>query len=123
MLKQFLYFWIYFTILSQKKKGDSMKKEFAQTRRIVKNILTDYPQTRNSDNALYIKVVAALNPQANDRPFANVLSSLEELGLPCFETVRRTRQKLQAEFPELQACDEVQDFRTEREEQFRKEFG
>lgn len=100
-----------------------MDKEFKQTRRIVKNILTDYPQTRNSDNALYIKVVAAINPQANDRPFANVLSSLEELGLPCFETVRRTRQKLQAEFPELQACDKVQDFRTAREEEFRKEFG
>ena len=100
-----------------------MNKEFKQTRRIVKNILTDYPQTRNSDNALYIKVVAAINPQANGRPFANVLSSLEELGLPCFETVRRTRQKLQAEFPELRACDEVQDFRTAREEEFRKEFG
>ena len=100
-----------------------MHKEFKKTRKIVKNILTDYPQTRNSDNALYIKVVAAINPQANNRPFANVLSNLEELGLPCFETVRRTRQKLQAEFPELQACDKVQDFRTEREDQFRKEFG
>lgn len=100
-----------------------MHKEFKKTRKIVKNILTDYPQTRNSDNALYIKVVAAINPQANDRPFANVLSNLEEFGLPCFETVRRTRQKLQAEFPELQACDKVQDFRTEREDLFRKEFG
>ena len=100
-----------------------MKKEFKQTRKIVKNILTDYPQTRNSDNALYIKVVAAINPQANDRPFANVLSNLEELGLPCFETVRRTRQKIQEEIPELRACDIVADFRTAREEEFRKEFG
>ena len=100
-----------------------MKKEFKQTRKIVKNILTDYPQTRNSDNALYIKVVAAINPQANDRPFANVLLSLEELGLPCFETVRRTRQKLQEEFPDLRACDEVQDFRTMLEDEYRKEFG
>lgn len=100
-----------------------MNKQFKKTRIIVKNILTDYPQTRNSDNALYIKVVAAINPQANDRPFANVLSSLEELGLPCFETVRRTRQKLQEEFPNLRACDEVQDFRTMLEEEYRKEFG
>lgn len=100
-----------------------MEKEFKQVRKLVKSILTDYPQTRNSDTALYIKIVSQINPQANDRPFAMVMSSLEELGLPCFETVRRTRQKLQAEFPELQACDEVQDFRTEREEEFRKEFG
>ena len=100
-----------------------MKKEFKKTRKIVKDILTNYPQTRNSDTALYIKVVAALNPQANDRPFANVLSSLEELGLPCYETVSRTRRSLQADCPELQACDIVQDFRTEREEEFRKEFG
>lgn len=100
-----------------------MKKEFKQTRKIVKNILTDYPQTRNSDNALYIKVVEALNPQVNNRPFASVFLNLSELGLPCFETVSRTRRKLQEEFPELQACDAVQDFRTEREEEFRKEFG
>ena len=100
-----------------------MKKEFKQTRKIVKNILTDYPQTRNSDNALYIKVVETLNPQAIDRPFANVLSNLEELGLPCYETVRRTRQKLQEEIPELKACDVVEDYRTMREEEFRKEFG
>lgn len=100
-----------------------MKKEFKQTRLLVKSILERYPQTRNSDNALYIKVVSEINPQANNRPFADVLSNLEELGLPCFETVRRTRQKLQQEYPKLGACDKVQDFRTEREEKFRKEFS
>lgn len=101
-----------------------MNKEFKQTRRIVKNILTYYPETRNrKDDLLYIKVVEALNRGALNKPFAEVMANLEELGLPCFETVRRTRQKLQAEFPELQACDIVQDFRTAREEEFRKEFG
>lgn len=100
-----------------------MSKEFKQTRLLVKKILEDYPQTRNSDTTLYIKVVSQINPQANDRPFANVMSSLEELGLPCFETVRRTRQKLQQEIPELRACDKVQDYRTCQEERYRKEFG
>ena len=100
-----------------------MKSELKQIRTIVKNILKDYPQTRNSDNALYIKVVEALNRGALDKPFEEVMANLEALGLPCFETVRRNRQYIQAKFPELQACDKVQDFRTEREERFRKEFA
>ena len=100
-----------------------MGKEFKQTRLLVKKILKDYPQTRNSDNALYIKVVSSINKGALDRPFAEVMANLEELGLPCFETVRRTRQKLQQEDPDLAACDRVQDYRTCREEKYRKEFG
>lgn len=100
-----------------------MQKEFTQVRKIVKGILEECPKSRNSDNVLYAKVVEKLNKGALEKPFVEVLFSLEELGLPCFETVRRTRQKLQADFPDLQACDAVQDFRTEREEEFRKEFG
>ena len=99
-----------------------MEKEFKRTRAIVKAILEECPKSRNSDNVLYTKVVEKLNKGALNKPFAEVMFTLEELGLPCFETVRRTRQKLQADFPDLQACDAVQDFRTEREEEFRKEF-
>jgi len=100
-----------------------MEREFKRTRAIVKAILEECPKSRNSDNVLYSKVVEKLNRGALQKPFVEVMFSLDELGLPCFETVRRTRQKLQAEHPELQACEEVQDFRTEREEEFRKEFG
>jgi len=100
-----------------------MRKEFKQTRILVKEILETEPSTRNSDMDLYIKVVEKLNYDALHKPLVQVLSNLEVLGLPCFETVRRTRQKLQAEIPELQACDKVYDFRCEREEEYRKEFG
>lgn len=100
-----------------------MNKEFKQTKKIVKNILNEYPQTRNSDNLLYLTVIETIGKGNIEKPISEILLNLEELGLPCFETVRRTRQKLQVEFPELQACDKVQDFRTEREEEFRKEFG
>ena len=100
-----------------------MKKEFKQVRKLVKGILEECPNSRNSDNVLYTKVVEKMNKGALEKPFAEVMFTLEDLGLPCFETVRRTRQKLQAEYPDLQACDVVQDFRTEREEEFRKEFG
>ena len=100
-----------------------MKKEFKQVKNVVKTILTEYPQTRNSDNLLYLTVIETIGKGNVEKPISEILLNLEELGLPCFETVRRTRQKLQVEFPELQACDIVQDFRAEREEEFRKEFG
>ena len=100
-----------------------MKKIFRKTNILVKELLTNHPETRNSDALLYIKVVQRLNSSALEKPFEEVMTSLEEMGLPCFETVRRTRQKLQNEFPNLQADEIVQDFRSYREEEFRKEFG
>ena len=103
------------------RKGTKMKLN--KTIDLVKEILNEYPATRNSDNLLYLTVVESIGKGNSDKSISEILLGLEELGLPCFETVRRTRQKLQADFPELQACDAVQDFRTEREEEFRKEFG
>ena len=97
-------------------------KEISGTKALVKRILENYPQTRNSDMALYIKVMEILNKNALDKPIIEVFMNLKELGLPCFETVRRSRQWIQANFPELKACDIVQDFRTAREEEYRKEF-
>ena len=100
-----------------------MKKEFSRNRALVKDILEKEPYTRNSDMALYLKVVERLNKGALNKPFEEVLSNLEELGLPCFETVRRNRQKVQELYPKLQACDKVYDYRCELEEEYRKEFG
>jgi len=100
-----------------------MKSEFKQTRQIVKNILELNPATRNSDNLLYLEVIERIGKGNTHKPIEEILLNLEELGLPCFETVRRTRQKLQAENPKLAACDMVQDYRSEREEKYRKEFA
>lgn len=100
-----------------------MKQELKRARTIVKEVLEECPMSRNSDNVLYTKVIEKVNKGAIDRPFSDVMLNLKELGLPCYETISRTRRRLQEEFPELQACEEVQDFRTEREEEFRKEFG
>lgn len=97
--------------------------QFNKTTEIVKEILDKEPQTRNSDNALYIKVVEKINGTALDKPFWEVMLGLEALGLPCFETVRRTRQKVQAEHPELKPCEKVQDFRTGKEIEYREYFG
>lgn len=100
-----------------------MQKEFKKIRYLVNEILEQEPETRNSDSALYSKVVEKLNKSAMDKPFGIVMANLKEMGLPGFETVRRTRQKIQELYPDLKACDVVQDYRTELEEEFRKEFG
>lgn len=95
-------------------------EEIKKTQDIVKTILINYPETRNSDNLLYTKVCAALNPDTEYLTFSEVMLGMKELGIPCFETVGRTRRKLQAKFPELSASADVRRFRRDREEGFRE---
>lgn len=97
--------------------------KFKSTRELVYYLLENYPKLRDSDNLLFIKVIESKYPGLTNRPFSEVLMNLEPLHLPQFETVRRTRQDIQEHNPRLMACDEVQDFRTEKEMAFRKEFG
>ena len=98
------------------------EKELNQTQVIVKDILMNYPIARDSDMYLYLRVVKRLNPAAVNKPFSEVVLNLEELGLPCFETVRRTRQKLQAEFLNLRGSERIRSLRSVNEEVF-KEFA
>ena len=93
-------------------------EELNTTEKLVKDILIREPLTRNSDNLLYIKVVERLNPNCLNRSFYGVLLHLKELGLPCFETVRRTRAKIQANCPELQSDERVKQTKDEYEQDF-----
>ena len=91
---------------------------------LVKDILTNYPQTRNSDSLLYLKVLQRI-AGVNDIHLDNITIPTFLLGLskspfPCFESVRRSRQKLQEKNPELSASEEVQECRHENEKVYRK---
>lgn len=97
--------------------------KFKGTEKLVLSILESVPAARNSDGILYLIVIEKIGKGNSDKPISEILLGLEELGLPCFETVRRSRQKIQAEREDLRACDKVQDFRTEREESFRRYYG
>ena len=97
--------------------------KFKRTDKLVLSILETVPDTRNSDGLLYLEVIERIGRGNSQKPINEILLGLEELGLPCFETVRRTRQKIQADRTDLQAVDKVQDYRTEREMEFRKHFG
>lgn len=97
-------------------------QKILNTAKLVKLALTVCPETRNSDSFLYLKVI---EQQAIDKgmniwniPLPHFLENYQKWGFAPFETVRRTRQKLQAAFPELASTDEVAALRDEREEVF-----
>ena len=83
---------------------------------IVKDILENVPKTRNSDDELYFEVCKKINPEAMAKPFYMVVLQRKAHSLPPFESVRRTRQKLQASFPELCGSDEVAAWRKVNED-------
>lgn len=94
------------------------REELETTQTLVKSILVECPEARDYDMILYYEVVRRLNKDALYRPFDQVILNLKALGLPCFETVRRTRQKVQRENPSLKGCKKAQDKRAENEEVF-----
>lgn len=90
--------------------------------KLVKSILEENPQTRNSDSYLYFKVIEHVAKMKGiDTRTLNVRDFwlCWHSAFPKTETVRRTRQKLQATFPELAACESVQLARMENEKEFR----
>ena len=52
-------------------------------------------------------------------PVHEFLLSMGLNGIPPFESVRRTRQKIQAECPWLAACDTVKEYRAGKEADYR----
>ena len=84
--------------------------ELKTTTELVKAILTENPETRNSDRLLYVELTKYYSEKFN----------LDSWGLPEIETVGRCRRKLQRDYPELRANDTVEGFRTVRQEEFKK---
>lgn len=82
---------------------------------IVLELLRKDPKTRDSDRYLYSEVVREIKPSALYQPF--FISIMDE-DLPSTETVRRTRQKAQADYPELAASAQVEGFRDYNENLF-----
>lgn len=68
---------------------------------IVKEALVARKETRDSDFRLICWVYYNISPDLMEMSFAKVMWNHHELGLPSFETIRRARQKLQHDHPEL----------------------
>ena len=100
-----------------------MIQELKNTTKLVFEILQLIPETRENDNLLYYYVCKKRlkrdDVKIDEITFEHALLLRDYYGFPSFETVRRTRQKVQAEHPELKGKEETQAFRAALEPEFR----
>lgn len=86
---------------------------------LVKTILEEDQKARNSDSYLYLKVIEHIAEKKqlslSSITILNFLLNMADLGFPPFESVRRARQKTQAEFPELSASRIIAEQRSDNE--------
>lgn len=80
---------------------------------LVKKLLEEIPECRESDDLLYMNIVNKVAPDALMMPAYLFFIWRKENNIPAFESVRRARQKVQAEYPELAGNDEVKHSRVQ----------
>jgi hypothetical protein len=100
-----------------------MRHKLNKIKSRVLRILQEKPQARNSDNLLYLYVIREIaeEQQINlNLSIEDFLITMPVSVFPPFESVRRARQKAQAENKELSADNAVEVFREEFREEFRK---
>ena len=88
---------------------------------IVEKILKEHPVTRDDDNKLFVWVCSELKPDVMGKPFGKVMFYAHDLGLPSFETIRRTRQKLQEKKTSLRG--EKYEARQAKQSDYIKTYG
>jgi hypothetical protein len=81
--------------------------ELKTTTALVETMLEQYKSCRNSN--IYAMTIP------------DFLLHMNEMGFPPFESVRRSRQKIQAEYPELAASEAVTDKRALNESVFKED--
>lgn len=90
---------------------------------IVKQILIENEQARNSDSYLYLKVLSVVGKRngidIDKMSITTFLMNMRNYGFPPFESVRRARQKIQAAHNELAGCDSVEAQRKVLEQEYR----
>ena len=100
-----------------------MDKSLKTTKALVKHILETDKRARNSDSYLYLKVIKHYDTIHNTdfcrMTVTDFLLGGSAVDVPPFESVRRTRQKVQEECPCLSACTDVSLLRELNEEAYR----
>ena len=91
----------------------------AKVEPIVKEVLEEVPATRADDFLLVYEVYKRIMPEVSDLGFEDVMTNHKSYKLPYFESIRRTRPKLQNKYPNLLPPREVQEARRDEEEEFR----
>lgn len=90
---------------------------------LVKALLRQDERCRNSDSYLYLRVLSVIAERKGidlkGITITDFLTNLHGTEFPIFESVRRSRQKVQELYPNLRACEPVQEFRSESELKYR----
>ena len=86
----------------------------------VKSVLTEDKKTRDDDMLLYLKVCNSYLKGTGEMAFAEVMIQHKFLGLPSFESVSRTRRKLQATYSDLIGSARIKQLREEQENLYRE---
>ena len=94
-------------------------KKLCQATKVVKGILENDKRARNSDSHLYLQVLYQIGQikgiDVNAISVTEFIKHRDELGIPSYKTVCRTRRKLQSEHPELRGSKAVEKLRKEEE--------
>ena len=86
----------------------------------VKEILENYPNTRENDNLLYVTYIEEYHYiEFSKEKFINYA----EYGLPSFKSVERARRRIQNEQCSYKASEDTENNRTEAEKTYRQIYG
>ena len=89
----------------------------------VRMILDSQPKARDDDNFLYYMVLSVYGEKngidIDSMSMTRFLLNMRKYGFPPFESVRRSRQKIQHDHPELAGTKTVQGMRKLEEETYR----
>lgn len=86
---------------------------------VVLEVLKENVDARGDDFILVYEVYKKINPNVELYSFQRVMLEHKSLGLPYFESVRRTRPKLQNKYPELLPPQPVVEARKSEEADYR----
>ncbi len=91
--------------------------------KLVKSILEKYPETRDDDYILWLKVLSNTQsdiPDYTKMPLSEFLINAKYMRFPHYESVSRSRRKIQEKYPELRATEETRTARANFEKRYRK---
>jgi len=94
-------------------------RDIHRVQNMVEYFLRTDKACRWNDSLLYAKICTEIEPNVSLLPFSIVLENRAAYGLPPFETVRRARQKAQADNEDLKPGKGIQEMRKEAEKEFR----
>lgn len=86
----------------------------------VREILEEFPEARDDDMLLYLRVCQRNNQFACTLPLETVLANHEQLGLYNYDSVNRARRKLQEAYPILRGSKRATDARFKRWKEMRE---